>query len=62
MHKFYSKQLMHKDHGLRKKTTWIGSKKRAGVYMLEKKEKSGYGTNFICSVPKKDHRRLWTLF
>ena len=28
------------------KTTRIGSKKRASIYTLEKKEKSGYGTDF----------------
>ena len=48
---------------LRKK--WRGSvpEKRTNIYTLEwKEEKVGTEPIYIRSVPKRDHRRLWTLF
>ena len=52
-HEVYSKRMTQKDHGLRKKRTRIGSEKRASVYTLEKKGKSGYGTDFYPSRSEK---------
>ena len=37
-----------------------GSEKTASVYTLERKKKVGTELIFIRSVPKVDHRRLWT--
>ena len=45
-HEVYSKKADVEGRQAQEKTTRIGSKRRASDYTLEKKEKSGYGTDF----------------
>ena len=61
-HEVYSKRLTYKDHRLRKKRRGSVPKRGRAFRRWKRKKKVGTEPIFIRSVPKKDHRRLWTLF